>query len=262
MGINEILKNPTVKQVIFQITFPELFYIENKIGNIQERIMQDFPKSNLVYRKKLFSVNLGAGGDQSGESKPVIENIPPEKIWQFESNSGTKLNITTNSLDMSSISHKTYNSGEDNAKKFRYAIEQVLGVFIEEINLPTINRIGLRYIDHCPIIKKDNKTFGEWYNSKLPLKDFEIADVETMAFRAIVKMGGCNLGYVETIARVPPDGEYKLILDFDSFAVDIMASEYLTTTDKLHVLISDEYAKTIRGEEGPLYKLMKEGSER
>lgn len=260
MGINEILKHPTVKQVIFQITFPNLFYLENKIGSIQEKIMQDFPKSNLIYRNRLFSVNLGAGMDQKMESKPMPEGIPPEKIWQFESNSGTKLNITTNSLDMSSITHKTYNLGNDNTKKFRYAIEQVVGTFIKEVNLPIINRIGLRYIDQCPIMKKDNKTFKEWYNSKLPLADFEIADAETMAFRAIVKKGDCNLGYLETLQQVPPKGEYKLLLDFDSFAVDIKASEYLTTADALHVIISDEYAKTIKGEDGPLYKLMKEES--
>jgi len=161
---------------------------------------------------------------------------------------------------MSSVSHKTYNLGEDDTKKFRCAIERVVGTFIKEVNLPTINRIGLRYIDRCPIIKKDNRTFKEWYNSKFPLVDFEIADAETMAFRTIVKRGDYKLGYVETLTQVPPKGEYKLILDFDCFAVDIKASEYLTTTDALHVLISDEYAKTIKGEEGPLYRSMKEGS--
>ena len=219
--------------------------------------MQDFPKSNLIYQRNLFSVNLGADIVQRGDFRPMPENIPAEKIWQFESKSGTILNISTNSLDMSSVSHKTYNLGEDNAKKFRYVIEQVVGTFIREVNLPIINRIGLRYIDHCPIIKKDNKTFGEWYDSKLPLKDFEIADAETIAFRAIIKKGNYNLGYVETIVPTPPNGEIKLILDLDGSALNIKASEYLTTTDALHALISNEYAKTIKGETGPLYQFMK-----
>ena len=78
--------------MIFQITFPDLFYLENKIGNIQEKIMKDFPKSNLIYRRNLFSVNLGAEIAQKGDFRPKPEDIPAEKIWQFESNSGTKLN--------------------------------------------------------------------------------------------------------------------------------------------------------------------------
>ena len=32
MGIKEIFSFPTVKQVIFQIRYPNLFIIENKIG--------------------------------------------------------------------------------------------------------------------------------------------------------------------------------------------------------------------------------------
>ena len=31
MAINEVFPNPTVKKVIFQIRFPNLFFIESKI---------------------------------------------------------------------------------------------------------------------------------------------------------------------------------------------------------------------------------------
>jgi len=45
MQINEVFPNPTVKQVIFQIRFPNLFYLESKIGEYQLKIMQRFPES-------------------------------------------------------------------------------------------------------------------------------------------------------------------------------------------------------------------------
>lgn len=38
MPINEVFVNPTVKQVIFQVKFPNLFFIESKIGDIQLKI--------------------------------------------------------------------------------------------------------------------------------------------------------------------------------------------------------------------------------
>ena len=252
MAINEIFPNPTVKQVIFQITFPNLFYLENRIGEIQERIMKDFPKSKLLHRNT-FRVKLGIGQAMEPLQEDPVSNSP-EKLWQFESTTGTILNITTNSLDMSSASHKTYKLGNDDNKKFRYAIEQVVGTFIEVSKLPIINRIGLRYIDYCPVPVKDNKTFFEWYDSKFPVNQFQIADVESMAFRAIVKKGKYTLGYVETLAQIK--GEDKLILDFDGTATDIRASDYLETTDILHEMISEEFERTTRADKGPLYDFM------
>ena len=259
MVIEEILLYPTVKQVIFQITFPNLFYLENRIGNIQEKIMGEFPKSNLVYRRNLFSVNFGMDKNSNEEVlQKELGNSPLDKIWQFESKNKTKLNITTSTLDMSSISHKTYQLGEDDNKKFRYEIERVVGTFIDVVNLPIINRIGLRYIDHCPLRKKNYKTLREWYNSKFPA-DFEIAEAESMAFQTKVKRGKYYLGYAEAIAQI--NGKDTLILDLDGSAENINASEYLEVSDDLHTLISEEYAKTIKGNTGPLYQFMKTGSE-
>ena len=52
----EIFSNPTVKKVIFQIRFPNLFFIENKIGDFQLKIMGMFPESKLIFRRDRKSV--------------------------------------------------------------------------------------------------------------------------------------------------------------------------------------------------------------
>jgi hypothetical protein len=52
--ITEVFPNPTVKQVVFQVKFPNLFYLENKIGDFQMKIMKDYPKSELQYRRSAF----------------------------------------------------------------------------------------------------------------------------------------------------------------------------------------------------------------
>jgi uncharacterized protein (TIGR04255 family) len=253
MGIDKIYTRPTVKQVIFQITFPNLFSLEGRIGSIQERIMNEFPESQLLQRKRIFIADVGP--DFKIDPKET-ENVPANKIWRFESKNKTVLNITTNSLDLNSQSHKTYKLGTADDKKFRHAIEQVVGTFIEIAKLPIIHRIGLRYIDYCPLKSKNNATLKEWYNSKFPLDKFEIADAETMAFRTVVKKGDYKLGYVETLQEI--EGENKLVLDFDGSATDIKASDYLAITDKLHDMISEAYEATIKQ---PVYDYMDEKEE-
>jgi uncharacterized protein (TIGR04255 family) len=252
MDIDRIYPRPTVKQVIFQITFPNLFYLEGRIGSIQEKIMEEFPKSELLQRKRVFIANVGP---ELKIDPKEVEDVPANKIWRFESKNKTVLNITTNSLDLTSEYHKTYRLGDENSKKFRYAIEHVVSAFIEIAKLPIINRIGLRYIDYCPLPAKNNATLKEWYNSKFP-DQFEIADAETMAFRTVVKTGNYNLGYVERLQEI--EGKDKLILDFDGSATDINASDYLAITDELHDLISKAYQATIKQ---PVYDYMDEKRE-
>ena len=60
MAIDEMFPNPTVKQVIFQITFPNLFYIENKIGAFQLKIMKEFPQSTLLFRRQVLFADVGS----------------------------------------------------------------------------------------------------------------------------------------------------------------------------------------------------------
>jgi uncharacterized protein (TIGR04255 family) len=250
MPINEVFPNPMVKQVIFQIIFPNLFYMENKIGDLQVKVMKEFPQSSLLLRRQFVFVDKGEEGK--------LENIPPEldkeavkKIWQFKSNKDVTLNVLTNSLDISSPFHKTYNLGETD--KFRDILKFVLDSFFEVAPIPIINRIGLRYIDECPIPVKNNKTFREYYDSVFPLDRFNLADANEMEFRTVVKRNEYFLHYKESLKR-NGDGN-KLILDFDGFAENIEPKDYLKTTDALHKIISEEYKRTIKE---PVYKLMRQ----
>ncbi|HUS74921.1 MAG TPA: TIGR04255 family protein [Methanothrix sp.] len=252
----KIYSRPTVRQVIFQIRYPNLFYLESKIGDMQQKIMRYFPKSELIQRQKLLLANVGP--DFRIDPKDV-EDTSGNKIWKFESKNNVVLNITTNSLDMTSEFHKTYDLGDNDSKKFKKTIELVVGAFIELATLPIINRIGLRYIDFCPLPAKNNETIKQWYNSKFPIDRFEIADAQEMAFRAVIhknKNGRAyNLGYMESLGKMKPDSKNidALILDFDGSISDIDAVDYLSITDDLHILIAEEYHATIKQ---PVYDWM------
>jgi uncharacterized protein (TIGR04255 family) len=249
MAINEVFPNPTVKQVIFQIRFPNLFYIENNIGELQLKIMEMFPESSLLIRKQIVFADLGPDvkpADLFGKD----DSQTGKKIWQFNSEKNCKLNVLTDSLDITSEHHKTYNN--NGADKFRDVIEFVLKNFFETTKIPIINRIGLRYIDMCPIVKKDNETVSAFYNSIFPFDRFNVSEADAMDFIIVSKRKDYKLRYSESLKKIGE--EYKLLLDYDGFAENIKSEDALNVTDKLHEIVIEEFEKSIKE---PLIKFMK-----
>ncbi len=241
MAINEVFKNPTAKQVLFQIIFPNLFYIENKIGEFQLRIMNEFPESVLLYRRQFAWADVGPEVKLTDIESKLEKESTGQKIWQFKSPKNFQLNVLSNSLDITSNYHKTYNM--ENGNKFRDVIELVVSNFFQVVSVPIISRIGLRYIDECPIFSKDNDTFKSYYNSVFPIDRFNLVDAEEMDFKTVIKHGDYYLHYVESLKKV--EDQYKLILDFDSFKTNVNPQNFLQVTDDLHTIISDEYENTI-----------------
>ena len=248
MSINEVFPNPTVKQVIFQIKFPNLFSIENKIGDIQLEIMKEFPESAQLFRKHVVFTDLGP--EAKAEDFRLNEDIT-RKIWQFKSKNNCVLNILTNSLDISSNFHKTYNN-PNSEYKFRDTIQFVLDTFIRITKIPVINRIGLRYIDECPIKSLSNRSFKSYYNTTFPLNRFAIENAVEMDFKARVRKDNYFIQYIESL-QINED-KYNLVLDFDGYAENLEPSNYLKVTDDLHDLILSEYENTIKQ---PVYDYMK-----
>jgi uncharacterized protein (TIGR04255 family) len=248
MAINEVFPNPTVKQVVFQIRYPNLFYIGDIIGSLQTKLMKKFPESSLLHHQKFRLTDKGLDLEKSSDEKPgeVLKTI-----WNFESPKKTKLNILSDSMDISSEFHKTYNS-PTSADKFREVIDFVLNHFFEATKIPIVKRIGLRYVDECPIPKKDTKIFKEYYKTTFPLGRFKLEDATDMQFSTVVKRGKYNLRFVEKLVRL--GNKYKLILDFDGFGTNIKSSNCLKVTDALHDLILKEYKKSLKE---PVYKYMR-----
>ncbi len=250
MAINEIFPNPTVKQVIFQVRFPCLFSIESLIGTYQTRIMEKFPESEQLLSRRFF---IGPVSD-SGQLKDVSEEQDIgaiKKIWKFTTESGVILNVQVDSFDISSTFHKTYNNPQGK-ELFRDIIEFVLEHFFQLTQIPKVNRIGLRYIDECPVTSKGNVTFRKYYNTTLPLERFSLKDSLEMAFTARARRGKYFLTFRE--ALMEKSGETKLILDFDGYAENIKSSDCLSVTDSLHDLISKEYEVSIKE---PVYRYMR-----
>jgi len=250
MAITEVFPNPTVKQVVFEIKFPNLFYIENKIGDFQVSILEKFPESAVAYRRLIFG---DIGPDAKLEDIPVSEK--GNKIWQFiTAGKDVRLSITNNSLDMVSTSHKTYNL--EGGNKFRELIEFVLTKFYGLVSIPLVNRIGLRYIDECPLPAKETSVLMSYYNSAFPTRRFSFEATVDMIFKVVVDKGDHFLSYVESLKAV--DKSYAIILDFDGYAKNVDSKNCLPMLDKLHESISQEFENTVKE---PVYAYMRQRNE-
>ena len=172
MAIDKIFPNPTVIKVIFQIRFPNLFFIQDRIGTLQSKIMERFPDSELLIKTQ-FTVGEIIGPEDKFENvfrthrDKFMEGQSASAIksWRFKSENNVILNISSDSLDLSSETHKSYDKESGNS--FRDIIEFTINNFLDVTNIPIILRIGLRYIDKCPF-PEDSKIFKSYYNSVFP----------------------------------------------------------------------------------------------
>lgn len=241
---NEVFPNPTVKQVFLEARFPNLFYLESRIGPLQMEIMKEFPESKLIMEQQFrFMIGSPASGTKPADAKDAEgESSGASKIWQFASPAGVKLSLKSNSLLLASETYKSYDSPEAE-HRFRDSIKFAIDNFLRLVPLPMFTRIGLRYVDHCPL-PPSMEQFEEWYNSSFPLGRFPITDaIELQTVTRVKKSQNHHLIFRETFNT---NEAVPFVLDFDGYAENVPAAEYLSVTDDLHTLISQEFKASIK----------------
>jgi len=248
MPLSEVFPNPTVKQVVFAVQFPNLFFIESKIGDLQMKIMDKFPESALLFQRPV----VFAMGEKIEDIQQKLPQEQGVKIWQFNNSAlGYTLAVSSNSLSITSNFHKTYNN-QQAENRFRDIIAHVLKPFFDLTNLPTVSRVGLRYIDECPFKERTTASFCSHFNSCFSTERFSIEDSVEHQYVAFVKRKDFFLRYAETYnSQTNPT---SITLDFDGSAKDVPSPKCLDTADQLHVLIAEEYKSTIKG---PVYDYMR-----
>ena len=260
---DEVFPYPTVKSVAFEIRFPHLFSIENRIGEFQEQIMVNFPESRQVLRQQL----MFRDSTDDIKLERIRKEINPNSVtkgWVFKSLDKTEVTVHTNSLNIVSGQHKTYDA-EGADKKFRDVISYVVNAFLSVIRVQVLSRIGLRYTDYCPVPSNNSEAINRLYNLILPTARFPLENLERMHFELIMKRKNHKLIYQETFITSeemkqsgvePLPGPFTLLLDFDGFDTNIPANNYLTVTNELHQIIKDEYLSIIKD---PVKEYMRTG---
>lgn len=235
--MSELFTHQTVKSVAFEIKFSNIFFIENKIGDFQFKIMREFPESEEVIQRQ-FIISQSENYKKPEEIEP---DAPTRKIWKFISPKGYNLNLSTNSLSITSSVHKTYNNPKGEFK-FRDIIVLALDSFLEILpNSIEIKRMGLRYIDECPLPKTlNNENYKKLYNTTFDLGRFKIENTPSQQYIVQHKLeNGIVIRYMEF------KNEEFVKLDFDASATNVELSDYLLTTDNLYQAVHQEWEKTI-----------------
>jgi len=237
--MEEVFQNPSVVEVVFEVRFPHLFYINQKIGDFQLEIMDDFPKSSQILEEAIF---IGAAQTTlTDEEKPK-----PTQIWQFESENGkNRIMVRPNRLNIISHEYKSYNSPTVE-KRFRNLIKDITTTFIEKVPIKTFSRLGIRYIDHCPLEEQNNEYFRRFYKPIFEIEEYNIENIIENRIAIRIKKGDYYLLFQCGIRKV--DEVYKYVLDYDGYAMDVAANNFINITDELKKIIKKEYYSNITEE--------------
>lgn len=248
MPDHEIFPNPVAKQVAFEVRFPNLFFIEGKIGDFQVRVMKDFPLSELILRRNfMFVTSPGTIPDLS--AKPP-EDSPTDKVWQFRSHLGTSLQVSSNNLVLVSQQHHSYHHGGDNS--FRAVISRVVGHFIDMVKIPVVLRIGLRYTNECPVFDRTTERFNECYDSILPVNRFGLNRLANADCIVVAKFERCQMRHIESLRLV--ENKDHLVLDLDAWMENVPVDRIVESADVLHEVIAEEFRHAIKE---PIVKFMR-----
>lgn len=237
--VDEVFDNPSVVEVAFEVRFPNLFYIAQKIGDFQLEIMDEFPKSSQIIEQ---SVVIG-----EDKASAVGENIEkPIPIWQFENETGkNKITIRSNRLNITSQEYKSYNNPKvDN--RFRDLLTEIVPTFLKIVPIKNFSRIGIRYIDHCPLEELSNEYFKSFYIPVIDIDTYKIEDIIENYVSIRTKRDNYYLLFQCGIRQF--EEKYKYYLDYDGYANNIEADNFIGVTDELQKMIKKEYYSNITEE--------------
>jgi uncharacterized protein (TIGR04255 family) len=235
-----VFSNPLVKRVAFEIRFPNLFYLADRVGDFQVRVMKDFPESKLLYRRQLLLVS-GVDKASVAQDTDDASNQDAIPIWQFTSRQGVQLSVSSDALSLVSDTHNAYSAGD---QRFRDVIESTCAHFFASTKIPILKRIGLRYVDEGPIPEDKSDSFSAWYQTAFSLRRFPLERTSEMSYMAVVARDRYNLRYIEALKGTAPNR--KVVLDFDAWAENVEPTEMLPVVDELHTVIWKEFMDSIK----------------
>jgi uncharacterized protein (TIGR04255 family) len=237
---HEVFPSPVVKSVAFELRFPNLFFIETRIGEFQVQVMKDFPQTELLHRRNLMF--LAGPADNLQELAKQQTGDATDKVWVFKSKAGTRLEISSKNFVVSSEQHFSYKHGDE--KSFRSAVQRAVEPFIKMVAIPLALRIGLRYVNECPIFSRSTEQFNECYNSILPMSRFKLEQVANMDCAVVTNMEQCQLRHVESMRLTPEGGQ--LVLDLDAWAENVPSENVMASTDLLYEALSTDFWNTVK----------------
>ncbi len=224
--MSKLYKNPPLIEAVFEIRFPAELSIECQRDRFYEKIRKDYPQIFV----------------------PIVRGESPAlKSYEFKSLDGKK--IIRCSINRFSFHANKY----EGFAKFEGDCLNYTQLFTKLYNITSLNRTGLRYINHIPIVRIDGcipiqkyLNFGYHLPQNLESDKFELFHTTF-----VVKIGEGKLRLLTHYFEVPsPPKKEFILLDFDYYYEEKLKADkirdYLRKSHEhtkriFEDIISDEY---------------------
>src|SRR5574341_237485 len=192
--MSQLYKNPPLIEAVFEIRFPPELSIEAKRDKYYNKIKSEFPEIN----------------------PPLILSTPEVyalKSYLFRDRLREKaIQYTINRFSFHRYKYLGFNAFKEEALGY-------IRMFIEHYGINFINRTGLRYVDHIPILKEEGfvplkryLNFGYKAPSSIPDK------YEGLNTLLLLRLNEGRLRILIQYLKLAEEKEKEvLILDFDYF---------------------------------------------
>lgn len=233
--MGNVYKNAPLTEAVFEIRFPAELGIECARSGFYDAIKKDFP-------------NIFVPNAQIGQA-------PALQLYEFRSADHKK--IIKFSINRFSFHTNDYSGGFE---LFEEECIKYINSFLKFFKIATLSRIGLRYVNNMPIIRKNGVIpISEYLNFGFHLPKPIPNDPELFHALLVTKVGDGNLRILIQYQEIVNQPKQEIILlDFDFYyegtlkAVDF--NTYLTKSHK-HIkedifmnLISENYKKMLEKE--------------
>jgi uncharacterized protein (TIGR04255 family) len=141
-AISKSLRYPPLSEVVFEITFPRSFAVENRIGDYQQHVSKTYPTPG-----DEFVLYLPPAVAFGKSPKPEGTRLTPVRTFVFQNPTGSR--IVRVSVVHFSLLVSDYLHFEDYKEALMAAIEPAIEIF----QLNRLERVGLRYINKIPVPK-------------------------------------------------------------------------------------------------------------
>lgn len=230
------LPNSPLTEVVCQLRFDGRLELLAKWGTIQEDLRASFPLLQLPLVR-------------SGES-PLLQ-----PMHLATADSAMSVMLALNSVALSTRRHTTY-------LEFREQFARVVAAFTRHVQIPTINRVGLRYLNLLPPRFSAAPSAGQlhpclrlrasgWSALEQPLS--EPAQFVAICHHEQVKI---RVALVQ-LAEQPFGAQGVVQLDLDAFQDqptpakdlwDVVEATHAAIDDTFFSLVTPEYLKFLKGE--------------
>jgi uncharacterized protein (TIGR04255 family) len=228
------LQQPPLSEVVFEINFPRLFAVEDRIADYQQRVLETYPESGDEFVLHLPpAVAIGKAPKPEGSLTPV-------RSFVFKNKANSRI------VRVSVVHFNLIVSDYLHFEDYKGALLAALKPAVEIFQLSRVERVGLRYINRIPIPQKQaSATYRDYVRSPIDSRVFEPHQINSFLTEVSLDLGN-NKNLTIRSGLLPAQGDSetrKYLVDLDCSSPEGVALSGRAISDLL-----DDYHESIESE--------------